>query len=99
MHLLGGVVTGAVLLCCCLWVSYVIAARITGPASTAVRWCGTAMVAYWLLVVCFTGLAFLSAFRLWVALGVWIVGAVVTTRTLAAGRSYGTLLRRDLKRV
>ena len=97
IHTLVGVAAGAVLFAGCFWTAYLLAWRLTGRAATSIRWCATAVVAYWLLTASCTILAWCDAFRLWVTLILWSVAAVLAQRrAVRRGLSPGNMLRGDL---
>ncbi len=92
-----GTVESIVLLTSCGWVSYAIAAGMTRNEAVSVRWCGTAIVACWLLLSSFFALIAAGLFKHWIAVPLWLLAALLTV--WRAGPRTRALLRSDLAHV
>jgi hypothetical protein len=91
-----GMPLAAVMLGGCVWTAYLVARRAAGTAPAHVRAAATALVALWLSIAVFSGLAALHLFRISIAAPVWILGAALAHLTLG-GAAAARILVTDLR--
>lgn len=97
MSWFAGILLALALLGACTLTAYPIAAFLTDRGRISYRWCGTAIVACWLLTSLFYVLTWASAFRLRVAVPLWLL--LVLVHVAFRRRRYDRLLRQDLSRL
>lgn len=81
----------AAMLASCLWAAYLVARRLAPAASPPARAAAAALVALWLAVAVFSGLAALHLFQLAVAAPLWLLGAAAAHLTLDGVAARGAL--------
>lgn len=82
----------------CAWVAYLSSWRALAGATPSTRLCGAALVAYWLALLLFAGLATIGWFRIAIAVPLWIVGALFAHVALDGPRGW-IQARRDGARI
>jgi hypothetical protein len=93
------IIIALVLLGACLLSGYYISALFTARDRLSIRWCGTLTVAAWLLTAIFYALVSISAFRIWIAIPLWLVLAGGLHATVGRRHGYSGLLMSDLASV
>jgi hypothetical protein len=91
MDALFGSPLAAAMLASCLWIAYLIAARLIAPAAPHARLAAATLVALWLQGVVFTALSYLHLFLLPVAAPLWLVSAVFAHRKLGGHAALASL--------
>ena len=91
--------TSVILLGCCLRFSYLAACALSRSGTTSVRLCATVVVAMWSLVVLFSLLGAVRAFRVQFAVPLWIGLAALAEMRLGRTKEIRAVVRRDVARL